>query len=299
MSSILVSIIIPVYRAEKYIRTCLQSVLNQTYTNWEAICVDDGSPDNSPKILDEYAQKDGRIRVLHQENGGVCAARNRALDAMQGDFFTFLDSDDFLHPQTLEICVFQAERDNADAVFYTHNKTFRTCTAIRQFLHLPAKKKITFKKYEVVEIESVTTDNIFNYITEYSHRKLPNIDNRFRVKHCYILHTFCRSSKAGHVRFRPDIHFYEDFPWWGEVYLTINVATINNLPLYYYYPSVGSVTFSGKQEQRICSLKKALAAAEAIYENNGTAEQKRIWTEQFVVPFKDKLAKKIAKYGDY
>ena len=80
MQQPLVSIIIPVYKVEKYLRRCLDSVQNQTYKNIEVILVDDGSPDNCPKICDEYAAKDPRFHVIHKENGGVSSARNAGLD---------------------------------------------------------------------------------------------------------------------------------------------------------------------------------------------------------------------------
>ena len=93
----LVSVIIPIYKAEKYLSMCVDSVLNQTYQNLEVILVDDGSPDNCPAICDEYAQKDKRIRVIHQKNAGLSMARNAGLDICTGDYITFVDSDDALH----------------------------------------------------------------------------------------------------------------------------------------------------------------------------------------------------------
>lgn len=112
----LVSIIVPVYKVEKYLRTCLDSILAQTYTNWEAILVDDGSPDNCPQIIDEYATRDARMRTVHRENGGQSAARNSGLRTVRGDFVTFLDSDDFLHRDYLKNMVELAVAHNADIV---------------------------------------------------------------------------------------------------------------------------------------------------------------------------------------
>ena len=91
----MVSIIVPVYNAEKYIDECIQSVLCQTYAAWELLLVDDGSTDNSGNICDKYAREDIRIKVLHQKNQGVSVARNVALDWAKGDYIIFLDSDDF------------------------------------------------------------------------------------------------------------------------------------------------------------------------------------------------------------
>lgn len=99
------SIIIPVYNVAPYLRECLDSVLAQTFTDWEAICVDDGSTDGSGTILDEYAARDTRIRVIHKQNAGVSAARNTALDVARGKWFLFLDGDDVLRNDGLEIFV--------------------------------------------------------------------------------------------------------------------------------------------------------------------------------------------------
>lgn len=96
------SIIIPVYNVAPYLRECLDSVLAQSFTNWEAICVDDGSTDDSNSILDEYATGDRRLNVIHQENAGVSAARNIALDIIQGEWVCFLDSDDVLEKSALQ-----------------------------------------------------------------------------------------------------------------------------------------------------------------------------------------------------
>lgn len=99
----LISVIIPVYKAEKYLPTCLESVLTQTYQNLEVILVDDGSPDNSGAVCDEYAAKDRRVRVIHQKNGGASAARNAGLDAAKGAYIGFVDADDHIAPDMYQV----------------------------------------------------------------------------------------------------------------------------------------------------------------------------------------------------
>lgn len=95
------SVIIPIYNVEQYLRECLDSVLNQSFTDWEAICVNDGSTDNSAEILGEYALKDERIGIITQPNGGLSAARNAGMRAAKGDYILFLDSDDWLETNAL------------------------------------------------------------------------------------------------------------------------------------------------------------------------------------------------------
>lgn len=98
-----VSVIIPVYNAEQYLRKCLDSVLAQTYQDFEIICIDDGSMDNSGAICDEYAKKDSRVRVLHKENGGVSSARNAGLNIAEGGYITFVDNDDYLDADYIQM----------------------------------------------------------------------------------------------------------------------------------------------------------------------------------------------------
>jgi len=98
-----ISIIIPVYNVEPYIRKCLDSVINQTYTNLEIICIDDGSTDNSGKICDEYAKQDNRIKVFHKANGGLSSALNMGLKKFTGEYLGFVDSDDWIEPDMFEV----------------------------------------------------------------------------------------------------------------------------------------------------------------------------------------------------
>ena len=108
-----ISIIVPVYRAEKYLNACVDSILNQTYSDFELVLIEDGSPDQSGAICDEYAQKDDRVRVIHQPNQGQAAARNHALPMTQGKWLCYVDSDDAIHPQMLEHLHRAAEKSGA------------------------------------------------------------------------------------------------------------------------------------------------------------------------------------------
>lgn len=114
----LVSVIIPVYNVEEYLRECVDSVLMQTYKNLEIIIINDGSTDSSGEICDEYIEKDERITVVHQKNGGLSAARNKGLSEANGEYVYFLDSDDYILPETLEKLYEIAECDNSDFVYF-------------------------------------------------------------------------------------------------------------------------------------------------------------------------------------
>ena len=116
MNEPLISVIIPVYNVEAYLERCLDSVINNTYKNLEIICVNDGSPDNCQSILEKYALQDSRIKLIIQENRGLSAARNTAIDSTSGDYLYFLDSDDWIHRNTFSMLLQAAEKSGADVI---------------------------------------------------------------------------------------------------------------------------------------------------------------------------------------
>lgn len=113
-----VSVIIPVYNVEKYLRKCLDSVVNQTLTDIEIICVDDGSTDNSLAMLKEYADKDNRIKIIDKENGGLSSARNAGMDVMNGEYCYFIDSDDWINLDTIEKLIKIMAENDVDVVVH-------------------------------------------------------------------------------------------------------------------------------------------------------------------------------------
>lgn len=120
----MVSIIIPVYKAEQTLPKCVDSCINQSYKDIEIILVDDGSPDSSPEICDNYAKKDSRIKVFHKKNGGVSSARNLGLDKAKGDFIIFVDSDDWIEQDMIEMMIAVQEENNYDLVLCNHTIHF-------------------------------------------------------------------------------------------------------------------------------------------------------------------------------
>ena len=144
MQTTKVSIVVPAYNVQEYLRECLDSILSQTYKNLQVICVDDGSTDNTGAILDEYAVGDTRLSVLHQSNGGVSAARNKGLDNAKGEYVLFLDADDYLEGDAIERALAGAKATNAQmitfgaTVFPLENATYRLNELISpRLVHFP------------------------------------------------------------------------------------------------------------------------------------------------------------------
>lgn len=148
----LIGVIVPVYNTEKYIRKCLDSIIAQTYTNWEAILVDDGSTDNCGKICDEYAAKDKRFKVIHQENQGVVIARENAISCAKGEYLAFVDSDDYIEPVMFEEMFYKAHNEKLDIVWCNLNWIYNCHSMV-----------------ESIQIKDDNHDNIKNLLTS----KLP------------------------------------------------------------------------------------------------------------------------------
>lgn len=169
-----ISVIIPVYNVEKYIKECLDSLIRQTFANIEIICVNDGSTDNSLLTLEEYAQKDSRIKVISQENLGVSEARNAGIKIAQGKYLSFIDPDDYVEDNMLHELYNRAEEENADIVecnLFEHRDTKIDSKKIRRLkikCNLITKLRILLgKPYNCQDIKS----DFFN-IRAYSVNKL-------------------------------------------------------------------------------------------------------------------------------
>ena len=128
-----ISVIVPVYKVEPYLRKCLDSIVNQTYRNLEIILVDDGSPDNCGRICDEYAERDNRIRVIHQKNGGVSSARNEGLKIASGDWIGWVDSDDWIEPDMFEYLLENAKKSKADIAVCSRKEWYKDRCILRKW----------------------------------------------------------------------------------------------------------------------------------------------------------------------
>ena len=145
------SIIVPVYNVEKYISQCIDSILNQTFQDFEVILVDDGSPDRSGQICDEYAENDSRIKVIHQKNAGLSAARNTGLKNANGEYVAFVDSDDYISPNMYELLVTNIKSCGADMVKCGYHEFIdEDITYTRKFVS-PCVYDNTFSKEELLK----------------------------------------------------------------------------------------------------------------------------------------------------
>lgn len=277
-----ISVIIPIYNVEKYLRRCLDSVLNQTFQDWEAICVNDGSPDNSAAILDEYAARDARFKIVNKPNGGLSDARNAGMKVATGDYILYLDSDDFIHPQTMEITHFLAQRDGSDIVSFTYDRIYRPQLMVRHKLGLDTDSVVPgriHKKYNPAALKTLVTDDVYAYATERAHNMF-NLKRKWLIKHCQVWKNLYRRELIEDIPFIKGILF-EDFPWWSAVMLRNPRVTIVPLPLYFYVPNFGGIVLSAKQLRILQSLCTGIKSSYELYRDNASEYQMRIWSRQF------------------
>lgn len=141
----MISIIVPIYKVENYLHRCIDSLKNQDYLNIEIILVDDGSPDNCGIICDEYANKDTRIKVIHQENGGLSAARNAGIDIAQGDYLMFVDSDDWVESNFCSFALKKSQETQSDIVVFGYNDVYENRT-VKKSIALDNEKQYSRKE---------------------------------------------------------------------------------------------------------------------------------------------------------
>lgn len=225
MTEPLITVIVPVYKVEKYLHNCVDSVINQTYKNWELILVDDGSPDNCPQICDDYAAKDRRIKVIHKINGGLSSARNVGLDIAKGEFVGFLDSDDFWHADYLKILLDLSEKYSADivqcsfirgieTVFPIINKKVKVKSFDNHSIFLKGFSKIIvcgklYKRYTIDEIRmpegKINEDDFTTWKFYYRARKIV-VTNQ-----CLYYYTFNDKSIMANQLKLPRLDFIEAY----------------------------------------------------------------------------------------
>ena len=271
-----VDIIIPVYNVEPYLRRCLNSVLKQTFKHWRAICVDDGSTDGCPAILEEYAANDSRFMVIHQANGGLSHARNEGMAVADAEYIMFVDSDDFIHPQTLELAVKLMERDGTDMVSWYKDVVYKNIQ-LRLFNKYNIDTvnsrpwRMSFR-YKLSFVRSVVTDDALKFASDWRH---PDI--KFPIKHCYVWRHLFKRSLIKDIPFIKGLKF-EDLPWWSELLVKPVKTTITHLPLYYYYENRKSISKATEGVERLQSQLIGLSHAQEKYEKYGDAERMALWS---------------------
>ena len=239
----LISVIIPVYNMELYLSRCLDSVLNNTYRNLEVICIDDGSNDNSLEVLREYEQRDNRIIVIAKENGGVSSARNAGLDRMSGEYMTFVDSDDYLHPQFFSLLFEALQRTGSDVAAATYRDVFDLTPVAMQ------EHSFSEKLCSRIRLSSACCSRLMS------------------LSCCKL--TPCRL--IGTTRFKPDVSFGEDSIFFLELWEKHpdTKFIIYSADLYFYYrPRTDSLSNS-RRESNVLSflsyLRKKAQTNQQIY----------------------------------
>ena len=234
-----VSIIVPVYQVEKYIRQCVDSILGQTFTDFELILVDDGSTDRSGEICDEYAGMDGRVKVIHTENVRAAEARNKGMDQASGNYFMFIDSDDYIAPTMVECLHRSIVKDDADIV---------SCNYLYSFENDREKDFSTNIGSEVLS----GTEIFYNRKNDRNYGYWTVVWNKLYKKETF-----------GKVRFRSG-KYYEDEFFANDIYqMDIKIVTIPEC--LYYYRQHDNSTMRKKNITKSFDMIKAFQERSYVY----------------------------------
>ena len=223
----LISIIIPAYQAEEYLERCIESVLKQTYSNIEVIIVDDGSLDRTGTIADKFCETDPRIKVIHQENKGLSGARNSAIEVAQGEYITFVDADDFIHPQMLTILLSEIQKNQAEIAI----SRFNVVNEMVEYASYQNYKVSVLNKVEAIK-------NLFNRKSFYT------------VTACNKLY---RTILFKEVRY-PVGRIHEDVATTYKLLAQATKIVDIELPLYCYYQRMGSIMRQGMRFKKLDAL---------------------------------------------
>ena len=227
-----VSIIVPVYNAQEYLKRCVDSILSQDYRDFELLLMDDGSKDASGEICDAYAQQDGRVRVVHKENTGVSDTRNQALELARGTFLQFLDSDDWIVPEATRLLVRSMEEYNCDMV-------------ISDFYRVSGERLA--QKGDIEEDKVMSRQEFASYM----------IENPADFYYGVLWNKMYRRSiiEEYHIRMDTSISWCEDFLFNLEYILHANVFYALQAPVYYYVKTKGSLASQGLSITKTVKMK--------------------------------------------
>lgn len=222
------SIIVPVYGVANYLRKCVDSLLVQDITDYEIILVDDGSPDECPQICDEYAEKYDNIRVVHQENAGLSAARNTGIATAQGEYIMFVDSDDYLQPNVLGTLIEQVEREKLDVLRFDYQNVRQTEAGEYEVFQPNKYPHQVDTCREVVDGETY-------------------LDERMGYA-CYAWQFVINRELTG--TFTPGIH-YEDTEWLPRMMLAAKRVNSTPIVVYNYLVRQGSITQAQGNKEKL------------------------------------------------
>ena len=210
----LISIIVPIYNVENYLRQCLDSIQNQTYQNFECLLINDGSPDNSADICREYLEKDSRFKYFEKENGGVSSARNLGIECSGGTYITFIDADDWVDSDYLEVLYNALIDENADISVSTYKRFHMAdnCWYIHSFQR--GYEKRVFTNQELID-EFIDLDTF-----DYSYR--------------YVCGKLVRKCLLDKIAFNEMTTLGEDMEFWLKLYLISNKVVFVNRDSYIY-----------------------------------------------------------------
>ena len=266
------------YNVERFLRRCLDSVKNQTFQDWTAICVDDGSPDKSGSIAEEYAKNDKRFVVIHKKNGGLSDARNTGMKKAKSEYVMFLDSDDFIHPQTMEIVYGLAQKNNVDMVSFLKN-------------NISSNTKID-KHNKITKFDFIVTDNVLKYAAERD-----GIRSKYAIKRAYVWQKLYKTDLIKNIKFPVDIKLCEDFYWLSEVYSKLPKTLIANVGLYYYVQNESSLLHTSKKMDFIKYVWLGLKHNFDIYKKMDKKYFK-LYSENFIWPFIYSMVRTIKSLDD-
>lgn len=238
----MISIIVPIYKVEKYLPKCIESLIKQTYRDIEIILVDDGSPDGCPQICDEYAAKDSRIIVIHQKNAGVSAARNAGLDIAKGEYIGFVDPDDWVAPKMYEKMLDAIRENQADMVICGYDYYSESGTVDEK------------RRYQIRETELISQKEVMRRFSD-----MPPT-----IRHGVVNKLF-RNNLLPVGRFKIGLHSSEDVFFVNEYVQKIKSAVVVHQPYYKNVVRQGSATHGGLS---IDSLADSFAAHHQMYEDS-------------------------------
>ena len=219
----LISIIVPVYQVEKYLEKCINSIIAQTYKNLEIILVDDGSTDSCPAICDRFKEEDSRIKIIHQENGGLSLARNVGLEHATGDFIGFVDSDDWIEPNMYEVLMSALQETGADIAV--------------------CDRQIETSDPKLISIDITSCERKL-YSSE---EALRMIINKERFIYSYVWNKLYKRTILANIQFLNNT-IYEDILWTPQVVGNTKLLVCVDCPYYHYQSRAESLTHNNQNE---------------------------------------------------